>query len=240
MSEVASHLPEEIIIKRKLQFFWLVDCSNSMKGRKISAVNQAIREVLPELKDLLRKSHECDLEMRALKFSDRAEWHVGPDPIPIDSFIWQSLECPDPSFRPAFTAIGTAIHLLCDELESSRMRMIGRRHFRPICVLISDGYCLEGQEEYERAIERLNSMYYGSKAIRLPVVIRENGVDLLKFANHPEIGLLKPEELLRHVKFIIAESTGPMGRSIGKFDLQQPEFESFDTIIEEDDFKTFD
>ena len=41
----------EGIVKRQMVLFFVVDTSGSMQGTKIGAVNTAIREVLPELKD---------------------------------------------------------------------------------------------------------------------------------------------------------------------------------------------
>ena len=43
----------EGIVKRQMVLFFVVDTSGSMQGTKIGAVNTAIREVLPELKDAL-------------------------------------------------------------------------------------------------------------------------------------------------------------------------------------------
>ena len=207
MADSGPNLPEGEITKRKLQFLWLADCSSSMDGRKIGALNQAIREVLPEIKDLLRKRPECDLQMRVIKYSSIAEWHVGPDPEPIENFIW------NPVTPSGLTHTADAINLLCDELEPERMKMIGRKQFRPICVLISDGYCTQSEEDVERAIARLNSLYYGEKAIRLAIGVGDesdyNEAELLKFVNHPEIGVLKshsPGELIRHMKFIAMSS----------------------------------
>ena len=38
------------IAKRTLHFFWLADYSGSMSGAKIQILNQAIRDVLPDIR----------------------------------------------------------------------------------------------------------------------------------------------------------------------------------------------
>ena len=39
------------LASRPLHFFWMVDCSGSMYGEKIGAVNHAIQSTIPEMAD---------------------------------------------------------------------------------------------------------------------------------------------------------------------------------------------
>ena len=57
----------EGIVKRQMVLFFVVDTSGSMQGTKIGAVNTAIREVLPELKDA--GGSDVDLKVACLTFS---------------------------------------------------------------------------------------------------------------------------------------------------------------------------
>src|SRR4051794_3111683 len=101
---------------RELHFFWIVDYSGSMKGKKISTVNAAIRDVLPEIRKVVGASPtKVNCFMRAIKFSDDAEWHVGPQPVPVEQFVWTELAA------HAGTATAKAISLLASELTLEKM-----------------------------------------------------------------------------------------------------------------------
>jgi uncharacterized protein YegL len=52
-------VPEGTPVKRTLHFFWLTDYSGSMSGAKIAALNQAIREALPELRQVVMAHPKC-------------------------------------------------------------------------------------------------------------------------------------------------------------------------------------
>jgi len=136
-------VPEGEVVKRVLQFFWLTDYSGSMSGTKIATLNQAIREAIPEVKKAVASHPEVQIMMRAIKFSDDADWHVGPSSIPIEQFSWPELKV------DGRTATSKAIRLLASELDVEKMP---RRGYPPVCILVSDGYCTDSQEEYDSAI----------------------------------------------------------------------------------------
>jgi uncharacterized protein YegL len=187
------------IVKRRLEFIWLVDYSGSMTGSKIATLNQAIKEVLPEIQNVLSSHPEVEMMMRAIKFSDNASWHVGPEAVPIDEFVW-----------PELTAGGTtttaqAINLLTDALDINKM---SKRGYPPICIMLSDGFCSEPEGEYENAIKKLDSIPWGKKAVRLVIAVGDendyNEEALLKFVNQDEIGVLKadtPWKLIQYIKW---------------------------------------
>ena len=97
-----------------------------------------------------------------------------------------------------------------------------RRGLPPVCILISDGFCTQPSEEYDAAIEELNKLPWGIKAVRLAIAIGDesdyNETELLKFVNQTNIGLLKahtPEELLGYIKWasVSASVASSRGRS---------------------------
>jgi uncharacterized protein YegL len=187
------------ITKRPLQFFWLVDCSGSMRGKKIATLNQAIREAVPEILRALEAHPEVQVMMRAIAFSSSASWHVGPEAVKLEDFTWPPLHA------DGYTATASAIELLLEELDIDKMN---RRGFPPVCVLLSDGYCTEPEEQYERAIRKLDHAPWGKKAVRLVIAIGDGSEydeqALLRFTNHPEVGVLKantPGKLVEYIKW---------------------------------------
>ena len=103
-----------------------------MRGKKIATLNQAIREAVPEVQKAVAAYPQVEILMRAIKFSDDASWHVGPDPVPIGDFVWPELE------TSGLTSTAKALRLLTEELSIERMP---RRGLPPVCILISDGFC---------------------------------------------------------------------------------------------------
>ena len=203
--------PDGKVAKRVLHFFWLTDYSASMGGKKIATLNQAIRESLPLIQKAVAAHPQVQVMMRAIRFSDEAEWHVGPAPVPVDQFFWPELSA------DGLTATAKAIRLLIPELSVEKMP---RRGLPPVCILVSDGYSTDPEGEYDRAIAELNRVPWGMKAIRLAVAIGDesdyNEPELLKFSNQQQVGILKahtPEELLNFIKWASTEATLGSSRS---------------------------
>jgi len=208
-------IPDGQVVRKKLHFFWIADCSDSMRGKKIATLNQAIREAVPEVQKALASYPQVEIQMRAIKFSDDASWHVGPDPVPLEQFVWPELE------TSGLTATAKALRLLETELSIERMP---RRGLPPVCILVSDGFCTDPREEYDSAIADLAKIPWGVKAVRLAIAIGDesdyNETELLKFVNQDQIGLLKahsPEELVSYIKWasVSASVASSRGRSRG-------------------------
>jgi uncharacterized protein YegL len=208
-------VPDGQIARKKLHFFWIADCSDSMRGKKIATLNQAIREAVPEIQKAVAQYPQVEIFMRAIKFSDDAQWHIGPEPVPLAEFVWPDLE------TSGLTSTAKALRLLAGELTIERMP---RRGLPPVCILISDGFCTDPREEYEAAIAELGKIPWGVKAVRLAIAIGDeaeyNETELLRFVNQDRIGLLKahsPEELLSYIKWasISASVAASRGRSKG-------------------------
>lgn len=208
-------IPDGQVVRKKLHFFWIADCSDSMRGKKIATLNQAIREAVPEVQKAVASYPQVEIQMRAIKFSDDASWHVGPDPVPLEQFVWPELE------TSGLTATAKALRLLEKELSIERMP---RRGLPPVCILVSDGFCTDPREEYDSAIADLAKIPWGVKAVRLAIAIGDesdyNETELLKFVNQDQIGLLKahsPEELVSYIKWasVSASVASSRGRSRG-------------------------
>jgi uncharacterized protein YegL len=199
------------VVKRDLNFFWLVDVSGSMSGQRIAILNQAIKEVIPEIKNAVQPYPEVKILMRAIKFADNASWHIGPDAIPLESFVWSGLE------PGGLTATSQAINMLSNELDANKLK----RGLPPVVILISDGFCTDTEKEYDAAIQKLESLSWGKKAVRLVIAVGSDEEydekSLLKFVSHKEIGVLKAhsaQELVKYIKW--ASISASIGSSQSK------------------------
>ncbi len=207
--------PEGQVVKRTLQFIWLVDCSGSMSGKKIATLNQAIRESIPLIQKAAASNPHVRVQMRTIRFASNAEWHGGSEPVDLESFSWADLSA------GGVTATAEAVRLLAGALAVDSMPARG---FPPVCLLISDGFCTDPDEHYKAAIDALNNQPWGRKAVRLAIAVGDeteyDEPQLLKFVNHPEVGLLKAQEPEKMIPFIrwasvAAVSASSQGKSKG-------------------------
>lgn len=191
-------------VKRVLHFFWLIDWSGSMYGPKMATLNHAIREAIPEIQKAVRNQPNVQIMMRAIRFSDIAEWHIGPEPVPFEQFEWMDLEA------SGLTATAQAIRILSDELGAEKMF---RRGLPPVVILISDGFCTDPDWEYDQAIEQINSIPWGKKSIRMAIAVGKDTEydekELIKFINPPppKIPLLKARHIDQLTTYIKWAST---------------------------------
>jgi hypothetical protein len=81
-----------------------------MAGDKISALNTAIKEAYPAMKDAAEQNPNAQVLVRALKFSNSAEWVVEA-PTPVEDFKWIDLDA------DGVTDMGKALSLVADQLK---------------------------------------------------------------------------------------------------------------------------
>src|ERR1039457_3567295 len=86
-------MPGGGVARRPLHFIVMADCSGSMKGEKMQALNYALRSMLPHLVSWESDQLQALLLIRVLAFATVPQWHV-PDPTPVVdlSARWRDLE----------------------------------------------------------------------------------------------------------------------------------------------------
>ena len=196
----------EGIAKRQLHFFFVCDCSGSMEGSKIQALNQAIRESIPEIQKVAAENPNAEVKMRALNFSNDAIWHVA-QPTPLEQFRWDRDLVAD-----GMTRLDKALDRLTAAFTDPQLP---DRMLRPVIVLISDG---GPSERWEPNLEALVATTWGGKAIRLAIAIgRDADHDVLKkFIGNPEIKVLdanSPTALVERIKWASTQAIAASGKS---------------------------
>src|SRR5215212_7850794 len=101
------------LARKPLHFIFVLDVSGSMmRGGRIQALNNAISEVLPHLRDEARANPHAELLVRVLAFATEPEWIV-EDPTPIDEFRWRRLN----AIPQGFTELGSALRVLAGAMR---------------------------------------------------------------------------------------------------------------------------
>ena len=180
---------------RPLHFIWIADCSGSMAvDGKIQSLNTAIKEAIPNMQDVADENPNAQVLVRAVRFSDGAQWHVS-QPTDIADFKWDDLEA------GGVTSMGMALSIVADQL---RIPPMSDRALPPVLVLISDG---QPTDDFSGGLQALMNEPWGRKAVRIAISIGEDADQevLKKFIDNPELKPLQansPESLTKYIRWV--------------------------------------
>jgi uncharacterized protein YegL len=190
-----SKRPGGELATRPLHFIWIADCSGSMSiNGKIQALNTAIREAIPHMQDVADENPNTQVLVRALKFSNGAQWHIS-QPTPIADFKWTDLT------TSGLTDMGKALMMIAKQLKIPPMT---DRALPPVLVLISDG---QPTDDFEAGLAALMDLPWGKKAVRIAIAVGEDADQetLQQFIGHTEIKPLQAnnaEQLVKYIKWV--------------------------------------
>ena len=184
------------IPRRTMVLFFLVDTSGSMTGDKIGAVNSAIEEVLPELKDISESNADAQIKIAALKFATEAEWCYNA-PIEAENFRWNYLNA------SGVTAFGTACEKLNEKLSSKAFMSDATGSFAPAILLMTDG---EPTDNWRDGLNKLRQNSWFKHAIKVGIAIGNdaNKSIIAEFTGTPEavLEVHQREALKKMIQFV--------------------------------------
>lgn len=191
-----SDLPGGAISSRPLRFYWVLDVSGSMWGAKIRALNHAVREALPAMRQAAADNPGARVEVRVLTFGTGVRWLTAA-PVPLGDFTWSDVGV------DGLTDMGAALQALAVELSIHNMP---DRALPPVVVLVSDG---QPTDDFDGGLRALMDEPWGSKAVRIAVAIgdADHGV-LCRFVGDPAIEVLtarNPQDLVAYVRWASTE-----------------------------------
>jgi uncharacterized protein YegL len=182
---------------RPLHFIWICDCSGSMAGNKIESLNYAISNAIPSMREAAEDNPNAEVLVRAIKFSDGAQWHIA-QPTPVADFKWTDLSA------DGVTDMGKALSMVAEQLKVPPME---NRGLPPVLILISDG---QPTDDFSSGLKALMDQPWGKRAVRIAIAIDEDAATpeaqevLQKFIGHPELKPLQAknsEALVRQIKW---------------------------------------
>lgn len=189
-----SKRPGGELASRPLHFIWIADSSGSMEqDGKIQSLNTAIREAIPHMKKVAEDNPNAQVLVRAVKFSNGAQWHIA-QPTPVADFGWTDL------VAEGETDMGKALELVAEQLK---MPPMSERALPPVLVLLSDG---QPTDDFESGLKTLMEQPWGKKAVRIAISIgRDADPEVLqRYIGNSELKPLaanSPEALVRHIKW---------------------------------------
>ncbi len=199
------------IPRRTMVLFFLVDTSGSMSGDKIGAVNEAIREVIPEIKDISSENADALIKIAVLNFSSGASW-LYDGPIEADQFVWNNLEA------GGLTDMGVAFGMLNEKLSRTQFMADAIGSYAPAIFMMSDG---EPTDEYKKGLDEVRKNKWFKVAIKVAVAIgADANTEILKeFTGNEECVLTvrTPEALKKMIRFasVTASQIGSKSSGVG-------------------------
>ena len=123
-----------------MKFYVLLDISGSMEGAKIGALNDAMSNLLAELKQISSSSNQL-IDIAVLSFGKETKW-MHNHPINVEDFTWYQLSA------GGMTPLGKA----CVELNLALMSDYQKHDDEIYIILLSDG-C--PTDDYDEGIDLL-------------------------------------------------------------------------------------
>lgn len=186
------------LARKPLHFIFVLDVSGSMmRGGRIQALNNAITEVLPHLRDEARANPHAELLIRVLAFANEPQWII-EEPTPVDQVHWKRLE----AVPRGFTELGSALQSLAgalDHLDESNSA------FPPAIILVSDGRPTQSSGvTFAEGLQALLNNRWGATAVRLALGVGRDADmhSLRRFIGDEEVPLLRadnPEQLVEYI-----------------------------------------
>jgi uncharacterized protein YegL len=152
--------------------FFLIDASGSMDGSKIGAVNTAIEEVIPALREVSDENADAQIKVAALEFSSGARWITAGGPLEAEQFRWNFINA------SGVTDFGAACKALNEKLSTKAFMNEATGSFAPAIFLLSDG---EPTDNWQKDLDALKQNNWFKAAVKVAVAIGDDAnKDVLK------------------------------------------------------------
>lgn len=149
------------IARKTMVLFFLVDTSGSMYGEKIGSLNDAIRETVPDLKDLSQSNPDAAIKIAVMQFDTNVRW-LYPQPIDSEQFRWNDLQA------GGLTELGAALLELNGKLSKTQFMQEAAGSYAPVLILLSDG---GPTDNFDSALEVIKKNAWFKHAIKIAIAI---------------------------------------------------------------------
>lgn len=155
--------------KRAMVVFFVVDISGSMRGARIGAVNDAIRNVIPELKKRERGNTAAEIRIAVLEFSTSANWRTF-SPEPVSTFQYSDIVNVN-----GCTNYGTAFAALNEKLSRRQFLNSTAGSYTPLIIFMTDGKPSD-MGLYHEELNKLKQNKWFQYATRAGIAIEEGAL----------------------------------------------------------------
>lgn len=204
---------------RELVVFFLIDTSGSMDGDRIGAVNTAIEEALPEMRNI--GGNDSNIMFAPLTFGMGVKW-VWPDgPKSVETASWSRIRA------DGMTPMGAAFRELNVKMSKSGFMKRPSLSYSPVVFLLTDGY---PNDDWASGLNLLKKNSWFKNALRIGVGIGDDAdMDMIgEFVKDSELAirLRDGKQLKDMIQFILITSSQIGSESIGFDDNPQSDDEN--------------
>jgi uncharacterized protein YegL len=203
------------IPRRTMTLFLVIDASGSMDGLKIGAVNAAIDEVIPALKEVSDDNADAQIKVAVLEFSSGARWITATGPVEVDQFYWNHMDA------VGVTDFGAACKALNEKLSTKGFMLEATGSYAPVFFLMSDG---EPTDDWEGGLNLLKQNPWFKAGVKVAVAIGDDAnKEVLKAFTGSMEAVLETHSaamLKRMIKFISVRTSQVVGGSSNVSDSQ--------------------
>ncbi len=177
-----SVMPGGGVARRPLHVIMLADCSGSMTGPKIHALNFAVGEMLQHFASFEREQDKKVL-IRAIAFADQPRWHI-EEPLPAATMRWKALS----AIRGGRTNMAPLFRMVAQVLTADQ----ASKGLRPVLVLVTDGLPTDHEADLNASLQELLAVPAARDALRVAVAIGDNARSdaLTKFIGNSNLPVL--------------------------------------------------
>ena len=205
------------IARRTMVLFFVIDASGSMDGNKIGRVNQAIREVIPDIKDL-NDGSDALIKIAALEFSSGARWLTDGGPVEADQYNWRDIDA------AGTTDLGAACKTLNEKLSTKGNGFMKEAtgSYAPAIFLLSDG---DPTDDWQKELNNLKQNNWFKAAVKIAIAIGDDAnKDVLKeFTGNKEtvLEVHNSAMLMKMIKFVSVTASRVASKSSNAVDPSQ-------------------
>jgi uncharacterized protein YegL len=148
--------------RRTMVLFLVIDTSGSMDGEKIGALNVAIEETIPEIREVSDKNPDAQIKIAVLEFSSGVKWLTPNGPVEPDQFRWNYLHA------VGVTDLGAAFMALNEKLSTKAFMQEAAGSFAPAIFLLTDG---EPTDDWQNGLAMLKQNRWFQAGIKAAIAI---------------------------------------------------------------------
>lgn len=146
--------------EKLLVVIFVVDCSKTMSGDRIGAVNAAMQELKYKLIEI-KNDNSLDLRIAILSFASSAKWEL--ELTPIEEVSLNTIHT-----RPGLTEYGAAFHELNKVLRKESYMKHSGKIAPPAIMFLTDG---EPEDDYQADLDELLKNGWFTNASRSAVLL---------------------------------------------------------------------
>lgn len=199
--ETGVDIPQSAV-RRLTNIFFLIDTSGSMSSNgKIDAVNNAMHEAIPIVRDFAAKEASHKIQCSILEFNTSVKW-ITEQPVDAEDLQWIDLSA------SGATSLGEAYRKLASKLSRKEDGVMAQHlNNAPIIILLTDGY---PTDDSSAGLSLLKKNKWFMAAVRIAIEITGGDVDrqqLIDFTGTEELVIpIASDQLQKELKNIVVKS----------------------------------